>query len=326
METTPPTSQDGTVVNEALAKVRGAVMRIPLSPTAQDAAATALTVLSDLGQSTSSAIVLANVGAHLDERLPQGLRQIAGDMEPPPELRHLPEGERLTGPMSLDADRWVLEFRTPLGDRGWAVFLAPQAREDLFAWADVVLGPLGGALGALARREGWVEPDGLPVEPVDAITALRRHLQFGSRCDLPTTVLALGFDSAESVRMRYGRAAAEHLGRAVTRRIVRALRGTDAVHTLGGDERVAILPATPLAGGLHVGSELCARIAELRVEFEGHELATSLSVGVSPTEMNELNPRVSLARARQALTEAQRAGGNRVVQAPQAPPTPSRAN
>lgn len=138
-----------------------------------------------------------------------------------------------------------------------------------------------------------------------AVSAARRHHQ-------PLSVLFLDIDGFKDVNDQFGYEAGDEVLRAVGGRMRIALRAEDIVGRWGGEEFVAVLPTTNLAGALAVAERVRAAIASEPVWVADRDARVTVSVGCAsgvgePTEL--------IGKASHALRRAKRAGKNRVVAA-----------
>ena len=95
-----------------------------------------------------------------------------------------------------------------------------------------------------------------------------------------------------------------------------ALRASDLLGRWGGEEFLAVLPETDLAGARAMAERLRQAVEAMRVEFEGRQLAATVSLGVAdalPAAHPDARDADRLvARADEALYRAKAAGRNRV--------------
>jgi diguanylate cyclase (GGDEF)-like protein len=98
------------------------------------------------------------------------------------------------------------------------------------------------------------------------------------------------------------------------------LRGYDAVGRFGGEEFVAVLPDTDVAGAEHAAERLRLRIESLAVPVHGSDetLAVTASIGVALCPEHGDSVDDVLRAADDAMYEAKRAGRNAVRTAPAA--------
>jgi diguanylate cyclase (GGDEF)-like protein len=95
-----------------------------------------------------------------------------------------------------------------------------------------------------------------------------------------------------------------------------ALRESDLLGRWGGEEFLAVLPETDLAGARSMAERLRQAIEAMRVAFEGRELTATASLGVAEAPwdggQDGRDAERLVARADQALYRAKAAGRNRV--------------
>jgi len=106
-------------------------------------------------------------------------------------------------------------------------------------------------------------------------------------------------------------AAGNHVLKEIVNRITSALRPSDLVARMGGEEFAVVMPETGLDAGHRIAERLCSRIAGTLVE----DVAITVSIGaaVIQPEAEEEDLDAALRRADAALYEAKRAGRNRVI-------------
>lgn len=138
--------------------------------------------------------------------------------------------------------------------------------------------------------------------------ALGRVATSGTRSSL----CYVDVDQFKTVNDSYGHAAGDALLVEVAAELCSGLSRRDLVGRLGGDEFALLLDGCPLADALGVAERLRRHVADSTFVYEGHLLATSLSIGVV-----ELAPAMTSTRALReadaACYEAKKGGRNRVA-------------
>ncbi len=126
----------------------------------------------------------------------------------------------------------------------------------------------------------------------------------------PVAVLMIDVDNLKQINDARGHSAGDRVLKEVVDRFTSALRPSDLVARMGGDEFVVVMPETDQDAALQIAERLRSRIGDTPVEG----VAVTVSVGAAasrPDEEEELD--ATLQRADAALYEAKRAGGNRVI-------------
>jgi len=124
------------------------------------------------------------------------------------------------------------------------------------------------------------------------------------------SVLMIDVDNLKQVNDAHGHPAGDRVLKQVVNRVTSALRPSDLVARMGGDEFAVVMPETDLDAALQIAERLRGRIAETPVEG----VAVTVSIGVTASRPDvEEELEVTLQRADAAVYEAKRAGGNRVV-------------
>lgn len=133
----------------------------------------------------------------------------------------------------------------------------------------------------------------------------------------PFAVVLFDVDRFKAYNDRYGHPAGDRVLRRVAEEARGALRGSDRLFRYGGEEILAVLPETDLAGGRNVAERIRGRIECAGLEHAGSEAGVvTVSGGVAALEgaarASATGVRELLARADAALYRAKEAGRNRV--------------
>lgn len=196
-------------------------------------------------------------------------------------------------------ENWVLTTKVPLKDR--------QGQ---------IIGTMGIAHDITDRKQAEVQIrymalhdvlTGLPNRALlhdrlaQAIALARRHRQ-------KIAVLMLDLDHFKSVNDSLGHSVGDRLLEAVSKRLQACLRASDIVARLGGDEFVIALPeVTDNQNIEQVAHKVLTALAE-PIQIEGHELATSASIGISQYPSDGENSEALLQGADAAMYEAKKTG------------------
>jgi diguanylate cyclase (GGDEF)-like protein/PAS domain S-box-containing protein len=141
---------------------------------------------------------------------------------------------------------------------------------------------------------------------------LQQALRHAARRGEELTVAIMDLDRFRDTNNRFGHLAGDALLQAIAQRTLGCVRESDTVARIGGDEFALVLVDAAGAAAGRVLQEIVDTNAA-PVQFEGRELAASVSLGAcaypreasGPVELHEL--------ADLRMYEAKRAGGNRWV-------------
>ena len=167
---------------------------------------------------------------------------------------------------------------------------------------------------ALAElRAGTDSLTGLPNQRASHET-LQRMMAQSDRTRQPLSVLLLDLDHFKQVNDIFGHQAGDNVLAAVGVTLRSLVRDADFCGRFGGEEFIALLPDTDLAGAGLVAEKLRAGIEAIQVPAVKHDITISIGVATSPDHGVdvELIPRL----ADRALYAAKEAGRNRVELAP----------
>jgi len=183
---------------------------------------------------------------------------------------------------------------------------------------------LGHVLEASNRRAFGLELDSHRDARTDALTGLanRRAMQERGRVEVKlakrtsstVSVILVDLDHFKDINDRYGHEAGDAALITIAAVLKGALRETDALGRWGGEEFIAVLPATAAAGAKEVAERM--RLAIAGVSFPGIPDRATISLGVASSQ--EIDDPVDewdllVKEADQRLYRAKREGRNRVV-------------
>jgi len=183
---------------------------------------------------------------------------------------------------------------------------------------------LGRVLEASNRRAFMLELEQHRDARTDALTGLanrrsidergRIELKMARRTRTPVSVLLCDLDHFKSINDRYGHEVGDAALVGTAEVLRNALRESDALGRWGGEEFIAVLPATAERGAVEVAERMRQSIAAKR--FPGLESGATISVGVASSgDFTDplLEWDLLLKEADQRLYRAKRDGRNRVM-------------
>ncbi len=128
------------------------------------------------------------------------------------------------------------------------------------------------------------------------------------------SLMIIDIDYFKQVNDRYGHQVGDAVLQQVAAVIQQRLRCNDIVGRIGGEEFLAVLPLTPIAGAVNVAEELRRTLESQPVIVDGHEITVTISIGLYSTErlVSSHSPDSMIATADEALYRAKAKGRNRV--------------
>jgi diguanylate cyclase (GGDEF)-like protein/PAS domain S-box-containing protein len=135
---------------------------------------------------------------------------------------------------------------------------------------------------------------------------LRRHPS------LHCSVLALDLDHFKLVNDTWGHAAGDAVLKHFTRVVSGHIRVGDVLGRTGGEEFTMFLPDTALDEAEALAERLRQRVSLESLQFDGHAIAITVSIGVTVLTASDADAAEAVARADRALYEAKHAGRNAV--------------
>ncbi|MHB8283296.1 MAG: diguanylate cyclase [Caulobacteraceae bacterium] len=141
------------------------------------------------------------------------------------------------------------------------------------------------------------------------LTELARAARYGRQ----TALLMIDADRFKSINDTHGHGVGDDVLIALTGALGLALRPSDLLGRLGGEEFAVILPETGLEGAQYAAERLREAVAALRISTPSGDIAFTVSVGVTNFAPGETVLKPALDRADAALYAAKAGGRNRVA-------------
>jgi diguanylate cyclase (GGDEF)-like protein len=110
---------------------------------------------------------------------------------------------------------------------------------------------------------------------------MQREHQRSLRENKQFSVMMIDADNLKGVNDTFGHDAGTMVIVSMAETMRAELRDADMLARFGGDEFVALLPETDCAEALQVGEAMRKRIAETTVNYEGHEVSVTVSIGIA---------------------------------------------
>jgi diguanylate cyclase (GGDEF)-like protein len=149
------------------------------------------------------------------------------------------------------------------------------------------------------------------------------ELARGARTNRATSVLMIDADRFKAVNDTYGHGVGDVVLTSLCSSLAAALRPSDLLGRIGGEEFAVVLPETDLASAAVAAERLRSAAQAVRVPVKDGEISFTVSIGVTVLPPGDMSLKTALDRADAALYRAKSEGRNRV--AVSAPPNPSDA-
>ena len=208
-------------------------------------------------------------------------------------------------------------FSGPLDSTGIRESLA---RVGINLTALLLLAYLGMVVARVQRR---TRQAAIRLSTVDSMTdlynrgyffnAVDHEIRRGQRFRRGFCLLMMDLDGLKSINDRYGHYQGDVVLRGVAQLIRAGLRGIDVAARYGGDEFVALLPETDPSGAYVVAEKIRQMVSELLIQSGGHQITTSLSIGVVTYPEDGQTADELMIAADEAMYSSKRLGKNRVV-------------
>lgn len=134
----------------------------------------------------------------------------------------------------------------------------------------------------------------------------------------PLSIMLLDIDHFKSVNDSYGHGVGDEVLVLFYQTCVEAVRSSDVVARIGGEEFVIIMPNTTLVNAQKFAERLRQKIAKLEINIANKQISVTVSIGVSQWQSDYFtNAETFVAHADKSLYQAKNSGRNKVVVAQQ---------
>lgn len=160
----------------------------------------------------------------------------------------------------------------------------------------------------------------------DELTGLKNHRYLMERLEeeverscryaYPLSILIMDLDKFKQINDTYGHLAGDWILKRVGQILQETVRQVDIPGRYGGDEFVVILPETTLKNAEKIAERIRQKVENFCLIGENDSSCVTTSIGVAQLKIGHGKEKAAkglLSRADQALYEAKRMGGNRVV-------------
>ncbi len=130
----------------------------------------------------------------------------------------------------------------------------------------------------------------------------------------PAALLLWDIDRFKFINDSYGHRAGDRVIQIVAKCLESAVRATDFIARIGGEEFAVLLPGTPTAEAGRVAEGLRAAVAALRFHFRGTPVVVTASCGIAELAAGDTG-HAAFERADEALYLAKSGGRNRCIDA-----------
>lgn len=142
--------------------------------------------------------------------------------------------------------------------------------------------------------------------------AAERQIRIAQRAGRAFSVLFVDLDHFKSINDRYGHAAGDLVLKSAADCIGGAVRTSDLLGRIGGEEFSVFLPETGRDGAMRVAEEIRRAVEAMRPTLDGVMLSVTASVGVASSQHAAESMPMIQQRADQAMYAAKAQGRNRV--------------
>jgi diguanylate cyclase (GGDEF)-like protein len=126
--------------------------------------------------------------------------------------------------------------------------------------------------------------------------------------------MVLDIDHFKNINDSYGHGVGDEVLITFYQTCLEAVRNSDVVARIGGEEFVIIMPNTELANASKFAERLRDKIANLEISIANHQISVTVSIGVSQWKSDFfINAETFIAFADKSLYQAKNSGRNKVV-------------
>lgn len=130
----------------------------------------------------------------------------------------------------------------------------------------------------------------------------------------PLSIMVLDIDHFKKINDTYGHGVGDEVLIMFYRTCKEAVRSSDVVARIGGEEFVIVMPNTPLVNAQLFAERLRKNIEQLEIKIDEHKVSLTVSIGVSQWQAEQfINAETFIAHADKSLYKAKNSGRNKVV-------------
>ena len=216
-------------------------------------------------------------------------------------------------------------------DKGIRTELLRYSKEGQGYWMDINIIPLKDESGAVNHfasierdltRYKRMERQLINLALFDSLTGAlsrpafmeqsKKELARSKRYHRPLSVMMIDIDHFKLINDTYGHASGDHVLEIFVEAIQEAIRSTDFLGRVGGEEFALLLPDTPLKSAYHLAERVRERITRYPYLAGDMLIEVTASLGVAEYQASDVNMKSLLKRADEALYKAKQTGRNRV--------------
>ncbi|MEW8560710.1 MAG: GGDEF domain-containing protein, partial [Candidatus Thiodiazotropha sp.] len=127
------------------------------------------------------------------------------------------------------------------------------------------------------------------------------------------SILMIDLDNFKDINDIYGHSIGDDVLKHNAKICLNSTRSEDLLARYGGEEFVMLLPETDKEGARQLAERICRDVREQPFDCVRGSITTTVSIGVSEIDPNDINYSDILERADSALYQAKREGRNRVA-------------
>lgn len=143
------------------------------------------------------------------------------------------------------------------------------------------------------------------------MTTLSREIYLSKRYGNTFTILTFDIDQFKKINDQFGHTGGDEYLKGFTDQLQQAMRESDFLFRLGGDEFLVLLSKTKLDGALVLAKRMKACIQQYICQYGDESIQTTVSIGATEYQSNDL-PIILLNRSDKALYLAKKNGKNMI--------------
>lgn len=143
---------------------------------------------------------------------------------------------------------------------------------------------------------------------------LNKEILSANQGERPLSIMLLDIDHFKAINDTYGHQMGDYALKVFYQTCKKAVRSSDVVARVGGEEFVIVMPDTNIENAKHFAERLRANIEELSIQAAKNVISITVSIGVSQWDPEVFNhAETFIAHADNALYQAKNSGRNKVV-------------